>query len=383
MTLTVAPVYDTIEYVTICRGETYIWHNISLTDEGSYVDTLSTIDGCDSICNLVLMVPEPFYYEFDTTLCDGSSIYFANQWISDAGVYHDSLLTTRGCDSIITMNVYLAYHMQGSLTVPDICADDQFIPVEVHSTGNNPTHYSVTFSPEAVLQGFVNEVYRPIIDFDSTVYIPVPHTEDRRQYPRPDYYSLDIVVYDTICCDSIASHHDFMVSYPSWITDVRWNDAIILFNDIFNGGYTFSDIQWYYNGEPIDGETKDFLYLVHTLQMGDSYQARLTRTDDGKTFFTCPVYPAPVEDSLLVSENYLCVVPTVVHKHNPYVDIQTNLSGRYYLYDMAGRLVDFADFVPCEHNANTVNLPRVAGMYIFYFEVNEDERHFPHKVIVW
>ena len=381
--LTLGNSYDTTEYVSICKGDIYVWHNHIISGQGVYIDTLSTILGCDSICRLVFTQPEPTYFEIDTLLCEGSSIYFANQWISDAGIYRDSLVTEKGCDSIVTLNVKFAHKFDGDIIVSDICADDSFIPVMLNYKGNTPTHYSVQFSQEALKEGFINESLKEFELIDSTIYIPVPHTEDRRDYPRPDIYSMKITVYDMYCGDSIASSDNFTISYPSWITDVRWNDAIILYNDQYNGGYKFSNIQWYYNGEPIDGETKDFLYQVHTLDTDGYYQARLTRIDDGKTFFTCPVYPQLTNDSNVISENYLCVVPTIVQKHNPVVDLQTNLTGKYYIFDLAGKLIEEENFEPCEHDAQTINLPPVGGMYILYFDVNEDERHFPHKVIVW
>ena len=57
--------------------------------------------------------------------------------------------------------------------------------------------------------------------------------------------------------------------------------------------------------------------------------------------------------------------------------------GKYYIFDLAGKLIKEENFEPCEHDAQTIKLPPVGGMYILYFDVNEDKRHFPHKVIVW
>ena len=94
--------------------------------------------------------------------------------------------------------------------------------------------------------------------------------------------------------------------YPSWIHEQHWNDGIILYNDTYNGGYKFSSYQWYQNGEPLVGETKEYLYLPGGLLLnnrGDCdnyYQVQLTREKDGYSTLTCPICPIYLTNDTIV-----------------------------------------------------------------------------------
>jgi hypothetical protein len=52
------PASRTTEYASTCNGIPYNWHGQDYYIGGTYVDTLRTIDGCDSICTLLLTVED-------------------------------------------------------------------------------------------------------------------------------------------------------------------------------------------------------------------------------------------------------------------------------------------------------------------------------------
>ena len=54
----------------------YLWNGNIYNTSGTYVDTLSTVAGCDSIVNLNLNIyyTSPVSAGFDTTICFGESI---------------------------------------------------------------------------------------------------------------------------------------------------------------------------------------------------------------------------------------------------------------------------------------------------------------------
>lgn len=47
----------------------------------------------------------PSVTKVDTTLCYGESIYFAGEFVSEPGYYYDTLLTVRGCDSVVKLSL--------------------------------------------------------------------------------------------------------------------------------------------------------------------------------------------------------------------------------------------------------------------------------------
>ena len=119
LTLTYNPAYNMTEEATICQGEKYEWHGMSLTEAGRFTDTLHTVEGCDSICNLVLTVNPTFDQVAEATICEGTTYSWHGKTYTTAGIYYDSLQTIHGCDSIwtLTLTVNPAYNMTEEATI--------------------------------------------------------------------------------------------------------------------------------------------------------------------------------------------------------------------------------------------------------------------------
>ena len=92
-------------YDTICEGTTYDFHGRDLTQAGIYSDTLQTVNGCDSVIVLTLSVNPVYHDTINAEICEGS-VYTENGFNeSEAGTYTQNLQTVNDCDSIITLNL--------------------------------------------------------------------------------------------------------------------------------------------------------------------------------------------------------------------------------------------------------------------------------------
>ena len=92
-------------YDTICEGTTYDFHGRDLTQTGTYSDTLQTINACDSVIVLTLSVNPVYHDTINVAICEGS-VYTENGFnVNEAGTYTQTLQTINGCDSIITLNL--------------------------------------------------------------------------------------------------------------------------------------------------------------------------------------------------------------------------------------------------------------------------------------
>ncbi len=110
-----APFGNLIEYgcytapttisASICTSSSYTFKGQQLTSSGTYMDTLASAHGCDSIVTLHLQVSDVIYTNLDDTICAGQSISFNNQVLTSSGIYFDSLTAQGGCDSIIMLTV--------------------------------------------------------------------------------------------------------------------------------------------------------------------------------------------------------------------------------------------------------------------------------------
>ncbi|MCX6192452.1 MAG: gliding motility-associated C-terminal domain-containing protein [Flavobacteriia bacterium] len=100
------PVYGFQEY-TICQGESISVADNSYNSNGLYIDTLQTINGCDSILTTGIFVITPVVVNSEVHLCNGSSYTFNGTTYNSEGVYFDTISTVQGCDSVLVLSLFL------------------------------------------------------------------------------------------------------------------------------------------------------------------------------------------------------------------------------------------------------------------------------------
>ncbi len=105
LTLNVNPTFNTELTATICEGQTYTENGFNVNEAGTYTQTLTSVNGCDSIVTLSLNVNPTFNTELSATICQGQ-VYNENGFnVSEAGVYTQNLTSVNGCDSIVTLTL--------------------------------------------------------------------------------------------------------------------------------------------------------------------------------------------------------------------------------------------------------------------------------------
>jgi gliding motility-associated-like protein len=95
--------FDTIDS-SLCQGKTMVFKGKILNKTGVYFDTLVNADNCDSIIRLQLTV-----YKWDTTqifdsVCLGRNYLFNGNNLTADGIYWDTLINKKGCDSFIRLD---------------------------------------------------------------------------------------------------------------------------------------------------------------------------------------------------------------------------------------------------------------------------------------
>lgn len=89
--------------ITICKGDTYSFGGRVLTEPGLYRDTINPAGGCAEIIQLQLSVEMPLGSDQFATLCAGDTYVFANRQLSRSGIYFDTLSSSHGCDSVVSL----------------------------------------------------------------------------------------------------------------------------------------------------------------------------------------------------------------------------------------------------------------------------------------
>lgn len=100
--LVIAPLTPVNLTVTICSGQSYTVGTSTYTASGSYDDTLTSINGCDSIVLLDLTVANEILYSQNISICQGETFTVGNNDYTISGTYTDTLPSAGGCDSLIT-----------------------------------------------------------------------------------------------------------------------------------------------------------------------------------------------------------------------------------------------------------------------------------------
>jgi hypothetical protein len=78
------------------------------------------------------------------------------------------------------------------------------------------------------------------------------------------------------------------VMYAAATIAQKFDNLLVLLDADNNGGYSFSNYQWYENGQPIEGEITTYLYLDENgLQPGVEYAVGLVREGETGMIMTC------------------------------------------------------------------------------------------------
>ncbi|MEO1260654.1 MAG: gliding motility-associated C-terminal domain-containing protein [Bacteroidota bacterium] len=126
--LSVAQLWQTDLVESICEGETYQVGNEIFDLAGIYQVVLSAVTGCDSTVWLNLEVMENQAIDLVEQICDGDSYTVGNEVFTQAGQYEVGLVSSNGCDSLVSLNL--------SVVNCNVLVDIQSDPVNCHG-GND------------------------------------------------------------------------------------------------------------------------------------------------------------------------------------------------------------------------------------------------------
>ena len=107
----------------ICPGEFIEVGLSTYTISGTYIDTLISRRGCDSIVNTIVMdlAPSEFFQAID--LCSGETLLVGSRIYDSSGIFMDTLENSVGCDSIIQTELFVRDEIVFSQSL-ERCAND-------------------------------------------------------------------------------------------------------------------------------------------------------------------------------------------------------------------------------------------------------------------
>lgn len=110
---------------TICSNRSYILNGIRLYSTGIYTDTLISVKGCDSIVTIDLVVNKITDTSYFDSICDGEKLPYRDSFIRKPGIYTYIGRTVLNCDSIIKLYVSLIDGPRDTI-VRYVCPDQRY-----------------------------------------------------------------------------------------------------------------------------------------------------------------------------------------------------------------------------------------------------------------
>ena len=105
LTLTISPTLTNTVTESSCNSYTWAQNGMTYTTSGMYVDTIQSVDGCDSIVTLDLTITTPTSSSSSEFACGTYTWAQNGMTYTASGVYTDTIPNAVGCDSVITLNL--------------------------------------------------------------------------------------------------------------------------------------------------------------------------------------------------------------------------------------------------------------------------------------
>ena len=124
LTVTFKTISFTSINISICKGQTYLGRSTA----GTYIDTFAIANGCDSIRTLNLSVQSPVKGSLNATICSGQNFRLpSGKFVNQPGVYSDTIQNKNGCDSVVYSISLNSISPRRTSIAASVCVGQNFI----------------------------------------------------------------------------------------------------------------------------------------------------------------------------------------------------------------------------------------------------------------
>ena len=158
----------TLATQNICQGDSAQVFGQWVSQPGIYYDSLSTPIGCDSIVQQSVQYTAPILNTLPSlSICQGDSVQISGAWVSMATTLYDSLSTPAGCDSVVEQEVFVNPTVSNTITATGLCAGDSVFYLNAWRTDTGAVVYNgvTAFGCDSMVTGRVE--YLPTVDTGS------------------------------------------------------------------------------------------------------------------------------------------------------------------------------------------------------------------------
>lgn len=248
LNLVVGNVTDYAETV-ICYGDSYQFGSQKIEESGNYIEKFAD----DSVVLLTAVVLPDLTQTIDTMICKGRSCLFFDQILTESGVYTKELRSVEGCDSSITLNLTV---IGGDTTYVEKTITTEDLPYAYMDY----LYYDVATQPSKYVDTIVVEV-----DDCKDIII---HTLIVELSDAIDYVDNK----DLILVPNPISVNDVLFVEAEFIDSAHEGIVVEVFNSI--GQRVIVDVL-FTNPIQIKGLSEEGLYIVRVVGNGQVYQGKV------------------------------------------------------------------------------------------------------------
>ncbi len=201
--LIVNDTFYVVNNVQICIGDTYTVGANTYTQTGTYTDVLATVNNCDSTVITNLVVQDGTAVDIFPQICNGGTFTIGNSTYTQSGTYTDVLVSSIGCDSVVTTHLQVVNEIVVNQDV-SICAGESItVGNSIYSVEGD---YTDTFTSSLGCDSIVHthvEVLEPSSEQDVEICGGETFTVGNSTYSQSGTYTD--VLNSVNGCDSIVT----------------------------------------------------------------------------------------------------------------------------------------------------------------------------------
>lgn len=231
----------TLEKDTICQGQTYTWNGKTLDRSGVYYDTIPTATSrCDSVIQLILEVTPAITYNVDMAVCFGETYLFGDNILDEDGAYTETFLSSEGCDSIVNLNFTVRPDLRQ--TIYDVLCKGEKYNKHGFTGVVGPGPHVLPLTTKDGLCDSTITLHLTIIESEET-YVKDSITVDELPYRYLDLYYdentspgtyRDTLYIETETCKSTVIH-ELIVTLPNAVDIVTASKVVFAPNPVKAG----------------------------------------------------------------------------------------------------------------------------------------------------
>lgn len=221
-------------YVTVSSCEPYEWNGHTYNESGIYQVTLVNHWGCDSIATLDLTLhqPETYFVPYPVYACDAYE--WGDMTLTESGAYEQTFTNQYGCDSTVTMSLYLKHSVEHQIT--DMGCREYYWNGQLYSeSGVYQQTFPAANGCDSIVTLHLNMIGAYDITLDTTVC--ESFVWNGQEYTQSGQYEQSFVT--SLGCDSVVSMNLVVWHHLEPIPEIVGLQNIFVSTDLVQNEYRY------------------------------------------------------------------------------------------------------------------------------------------------